>query len=98
MRWQDKIDQACHNNRLTTQELNNILKTLKSIPDGNDELARAVLKAATDSITLDRIKELTETVEQQEQPKQNESMNYSEILILPEKEILKMPRKFRKIS
>lgn len=96
MRWQDKIDQACHNNRLTTQELNNILKILKSIPDGNDELARAVLKAATDSITLDRIKELTD-VEQQEQPKQNESMNYSEILIFPEKEILKMPRKFRKL-
>lgn len=81
---------------MTNQELDNILKTLKSLPDGNDELARAVLKAAADSITLDKVKELTATVSNKEQSKTNESMNYSEILIFAEKEILKMPRKFRK--
>lgn len=81
---------------MTNQELDNILKTLKSLPDGNDELARAVLKAAADSITLDKVKELTATVGNKEQTKTKESMNYSEILIFAEKEILKMPRKFRK--
>lgn len=81
---------------MTNQELDNILKTLKSLPDGNDELARAVLKAAADSITLDRVKELTATVGNIEQSKTTESMNYSEILIFPEQEILKMPKKFRK--
>ncbi|MDE7329617.1 MAG: hypothetical protein K2N30_00765, partial [Clostridia bacterium] len=81
---------------MTNQELDNILKTLKSLPDGNNELARAVLKAAADSITLDKVKELTATVGNTEQPKPKESMNYSEILIFPKKEILKMPAKFRK--
>ncbi len=81
---------------MTNQELDNILKTLKSLPDGSDELARAVLKAAADSITLDKVKELTATVGNKEQTKTKESMNYSEILIFAEKEILKMPRKFRK--
>lgn len=81
---------------MTNQELDNILKTLKSLPDGNNELAKAILKAATDSITLDKVKELTATVGNKEQPKPKESMNYSEILIFPEKEILKMPVKFRK--
>ena len=45
---------------MTTQELNDIIKTLKTIPDGNDGMARAVLKAAADSITLAKIKELTD--------------------------------------
>ena len=44
---------------MTNQELNDIIKTLKAIPDGNDSMARAVLKAAADSITLAKIKELT---------------------------------------
>lgn len=76
---------------MTNQELDNILKTLKSLPDGNDELARAVLKAAADSITLDKIKALT-TVGNST----NESMNYSEILVFSKEEILKMPARFRK--
>ena len=81
---------------MTNQELDNILKTLKSLPDGNDELARAVLKAAADSITLNKVKELTATVGNKEQQKTNESMNYSEILIFSKEEILKMPARFRK--
>lgn len=80
---------------MTEQDLDNILKTIKSIPDGNDELARAVLKAAADSITLDKVKELTAKVGQEEQTKTTESMNHSEILIFSEKEILKMPKRFR---
>lgn len=81
---------------MTNQELDNILKTLKLLPDGNDELARAVLKAAADSITLDKVKELTATVGNMEQTKTTESMNYSEILIFSKEEILKMPARFRK--
>ena len=80
---------------MTNQDLDNILKTIKSIPDGNDELAKAVLKAAADSITLDKVKELTAKVGQEEQSKTTESMNHSEILIFSEKEILKMPKRFR---
>lgn len=81
---------------MTNQELDNILKSLKSLPDGNDGLARTVLKAAADSITLDKVKELTATVGNKEQTKTNENMNYSEILIFSKEEILKMPARFRK--
>ena len=77
---------------MTNQELDNILKTLKSLLVGNDELARAVLKAAADSIMLDKIKALTTPVGDNT----TESMNYSEILIFSKEEILKMPARFRK--
>lgn len=44
---------------MTQQELDNIIKTLKAIPESNDDMARTILKAAADSITLERIKSLT---------------------------------------
>ena len=82
---------------MTTQELNDIIKTLKAIPDGNDGMARAVLKAAADSITLAKIKELTDVkaeVESNEIIK--ESDGGSEMLVFSRKEIDSMPRTFRK--
>ena len=82
---------------MTDKEVNDIIKTLKAIPDGNDGMARAVLKAAADSITLAKIKELTDVkaeVESNEVIK--ESDGGSEMLVFSRKEIDSMPRTFRK--
>ena len=84
---------------MTEQELDNIIKNLKEIPDGNDELARIILKAAADSITLDKIKALTANVANAEDKvttEQIEGMNGSEILVFSQKEINSMPKPFRK--
>ena len=82
---------------MTDQELNDIIKTLKAIPDGNDSMARAVLKAAADSITLAKIKELTDVKAEAESNKIiNESDGGSEMLVFSRKEIDSMPRTFRK--
>ena len=76
---------------MTNQELDNILRTLKTLPEGNDELARTILKAAADSITLDKIKSLTSVSEESEEQLTNEKA-----LKFSEKEISIMPKTFRK--
>ena len=82
---------------MTDQELNDIIKTLKAIPDGNDGMARAVLKAAADSITLAKIKELTDVKAEVESNEAiGESDGGSEMLVFSRKEIDSMPRTFRK--
>ena len=82
---------------MTDQELNDIIKTLKAIPDGNDGMARAVLKAAADSITLAKIKELTDVKAEAESNEAiRESDGGSEMLVFSRKEIDSMPRTFRK--
>ena len=82
---------------MTNQELNDIIKTLKAIPDGNDSMARAVLKAAADSITLAKIKELTDVKAEAESNEIiRESDGGSEMLVFSRKEIDSMPRTFRK--
>lgn len=82
---------------MTNQELNDIIKTLKAIPDGNDGMARAVLKAAADSITLAKIKELTDVKAEAESNEIiKESDGGSEMLVFSRKEIDSMPRTFRK--
>ena len=82
---------------MTDQELNDIIKTLKAIPDGNDGMARAVLKAAADSITLAKIKELTDVKTEVESNEAiGESDGGSEMLVFSRKEIDSMPRTFRK--
>ena len=82
---------------MTDKELNDIIKTLKAIPDGNDSMARAVLKAAADSITLAKIKELTDVkTEANNNEIINESDGGSEMLVFSQKEIDSMPRTFRK--
>ncbi len=40
---------------MTNQDLDNILKTIKSLPEGNDDIARSILKATADSIALQKI-------------------------------------------
>ena len=82
---------------MTNQELNEIIKTLKAIPDGNDGMARAVLKAAADSITLTKIKELTDVKTEAESNEIiKESDGGSQMLVFSRKEIDIMPRTFRK--
>lgn len=82
---------------MTDQELNDIIKTLKAIPDGNDNMARAVLKAAADSITLDKIKALTDVKTEAESNEIiQERDGGSKMLVFSRKEIDSMPRTFRK--
>ena len=81
---------------MTDNELNNIIRTLKAIPDNNDDIARAVLKAAADSITLDKIRALTNVKVETDSRKNIEESSGSEILIFSRKEINSMPRTFRK--
>lgn len=82
---------------MTDKELNDIIKTLKAIPDGNDGMARAVLKAAADSITLAKIKELTDVKAEAESNEIiKESDGGSQMLVFSRKEIDSMPRTFRK--
>jgi len=76
---------------LTNQELDNILITLKTLPEGNDALARTILKAAADSITLDKIKSLTSVDEESEK-----QLTFDKALKFSEKEISIMPKTFRK--
>ena len=77
---------------MTQQELDNIIKTLKAIPESNDDMARTILKAAADSITLERIKSLTG--ESNEVTSQSDGG--SDALAFSRKEIDSMPRTFRK--
>ena len=82
---------------MTNQELNDIIKTLKAIPEGNDGMARTVLKTAADSITLAKIKELTDVKAEAESNEIiNESDGGSDVLAFSRKEIDSMPRTFRK--
>ena len=82
---------------MTNQELNDIIKTLKAIPESNDDMARAILKTAADSITLAKIKELTDVKAEVESKEAiGESDGGSEMLVFSRKEIDSMPRTFRK--
>ncbi|MDE7439988.1 MAG: hypothetical protein K2N23_05740, partial [Clostridia bacterium] len=44
---------------MTDKQLDEFLKAIRAIPEGNDEAARAVLKAAAESITLETLKSIT---------------------------------------
>ena len=80
---------------MTDQELNNLLNIIKYVPeDSRDEATNAVLKAAADSISLKKIKSLTD-IQNDTQQKSTDStaseVNFSQ------KEIKLMPRKFRQL-
>ena len=76
---------------MTQQELANILKTIRAIPESSDEMAMAVLKAAADSISLDKLKSLTDNA-QEETIKDSGSS----VLKFSAQEISKMPKTFRR--
>ena len=77
---------------MTEQELTNILKTIRTIPEGSDEMAMAVLKAAADSISLDKLKSLTDSSQEETTAKDSGSS----VLKFSAQEISKMPKTFRR--
>ena len=80
---------------MTDQELNNLLNILKYVPeDSRDEATNAVLKAAADSLSLEKIKSLTDIQENTQQ--KNTDSTASEVKF-SQKEIKLMPRKFRQL-
>lgn len=80
---------------MTDQEINNLLDILKYVPeDSRDEATNAVLKAAADSLSLEKIKSLTD-IQNDTQQKSTDS-TASEVKF-SQKEIKLMPRKFRQL-
>ena len=65
------------------------------MPEGNDEKALAVLQAAADSITLEKLAALTNNAKTDNQPKQQSGVKSREISF-SEEEIRKMPKTFKK--
>ena len=63
---------------MTEQELSNILKTIRAIPEGSDEMAMAVLKAAADSISMDKLKALTSVPEQDSKLTDSMALKFSD--------------------
>ena len=76
---------------MTEQQLTNILKTIRAIPEGSDEMAIAVLQAAADSISLDKLKSLTDSSQEV-----TEKDSGSSVLKFSAQEISKMPKTFRR--
>ena len=88
---------SIYNNRfkeeMTNQELNNLLDIIKYVPeDKRDETTNAVLKAAADSLSLEKIKSLTDVNDN----RSDTDLSATE-LKFTKKEISKMPRKFRQL-
>ncbi|MDE7439303.1 MAG: site-specific integrase [Clostridia bacterium] len=79
---------------MTNQELEELLSIIKDIPNGEnkDKQTYLILKAAADSISKDKLTELTDV------KPTNESMKcFGEILKFSKKEYLKMPKQFSKM-
>lgn len=74
---------------MTNQDLDNILKTIKSLPEGNDDLARSILKAAVDSIALQKLN-VCASDENDKQLTEKTALKFSD------KEISNMPKTFKK--
>lgn len=80
---------------MTDQELNKLLDILKYVPeDSRDEATNAVLKAAADSLSLEKIKSLTDI--QNDTQQKSTDFTASEVKF-SQKEIKLMPRKFRQL-
>lgn len=75
------------------EQLRQILKTIREIPTDNDKKALAVLQAAADSITLEKLVALTGKTDNQFN---EQSGVKSQELSFSEEEIRKMPKTFRK--
>lgn len=74
---------------MTNQDLDNILKTIKSLPEGNDELAKSILKATADSIALRKFNAVSSD-ENEKQLTEKTALKFSP------KEISIMPKTFKK--
>ena len=80
---------------MTQEQLLQLLQTIREVPEGNDEKALAVLQAAADSITLEKLVALTDNTKTDNQPKEQSGVKSREISF-SEEEIRKMPKTFRK--
>ena len=80
---------------MTQEQLLQLLQTIREVPEGNDEKALAVLQAAADSITLEKLVALTDNTKTDNQPKEQSRVKSREISF-SEEEIRKMPKTFRK--
>ena len=80
---------------MTQEQLLQLLQTIREVPEGNDEKALAVLQAAADSITLEKLVALTDNTKSDNQPKEQSGVKSREISF-SEEEIKKMPKTFRK--
>lgn len=78
---------------MTQEQLKEIIKTIREVPDGNDDKALAVLQAAADSITLEKLVSLTNNKDSQ---LTEQSGVKSQEIKFSEEEIKKMPKTFRK--
>lgn len=77
------------------QELQALLDVIKYVPeDRRDEATNAILKAAADSISLEKIKSLTDVKDSQQQ--ESTDLSASEVKF-SQKEMKQMPRKFRQL-
>ena len=80
---------------MNQQELQKLLDILKYVPeDRRDETTNAVLKAAADSISLEKIKSLTDIQDDTQQ--KSTDLSASNIRF-SQKELKLMPRKFRQL-
>ena len=80
---------------MTQEQLLQLLQTIRDVPEGNDEKALAVLQAAADSITLEKLAALTNNAKTDNQPKEQSGVKSREIRF-SEEEIRKMPKTFKK--
>ena len=80
---------------MTQEQLLQLLQTIRDVPEGNDEKALAVLQAAADSVTLEKLVALTDNTKTDNQPKQQSGVKSREIRF-SEEEIRKMPKTFKK--
>ena len=80
---------------MNNQELNSLFDVIKYVPeDKRDEATNAILKAAADSISLEKIKSLTDVKDSQQQ--ESTDLSASEVKF-SQKEMKQMPRKFRQL-
>ncbi|MGN1104645.1 MAG: hypothetical protein ACI4QI_07220, partial [Candidatus Coproplasma sp.] len=80
---------------MNNQELNSLFDIIKYVPeDRRDETTNAILKAAADSISLEKIKSLTDVKDSQKQ--ESTDLSASEVKF-SQKEMKQMPRKFRQL-
>ena len=77
------------------KELETLFDVIKYVPeDRRDETTNAILKAAADSISLEKIKSLTDVKDSQQQ--KSTDLSASEVKF-SQKEMKQMPRKFRQL-
>lgn len=77
------------------KELETLFDVIKYVPeDRRDEATNAILKAAADSISLEKIKSLTDVKDSQQQ--KSTDLSASEVKF-SQKEMKQMPRKFRQL-